>query len=162
MIAARRADVTDLNDSARAILRAEGVLDPVEMTVGAKSFSVGDQVMTLRNDRQLGVINGSCGVVERIDETTFELEVRLEDERLVTLPQDYLAAGHLTHAYAITGHKAQGMTTDRAFVLGDESMYREWGYVAMSRGARRTTFTWCWVMPAGATRSGAVSSAHTS
>jgi hypothetical protein len=26
------------------------------------------------------------------------------------------------------------MTTDRAFVLGDESLYREWGYVAMSRG----------------------------
>lgn len=26
------------------------------------------------------------------------------------------------------------MTTDSAFVLRDESMYREWGYVAMSRG----------------------------
>lgn len=26
------------------------------------------------------------------------------------------------------------MTTDRALVLGDESLYREWGYVSMSRG----------------------------
>ena len=52
----------------------------------------------------------------------------------VALPPGYLEAGHLTHAYAITGHKAQGMTTDKAFVLGDETLYREWGYVAMSRG----------------------------
>jgi len=42
----------------------------------------------------------------------------------VALPEAYLEAGHLTHA--ITGHEAQGMTTDRAFVLGD-SLYREWG-----------------------------------
>jgi len=27
-----------------------------------------------------------------------------------------------------------GMTTERAFVLGDDTVYREWGYVAMSRG----------------------------
>ncbi|MPZ69908.1 MAG: relaxase domain-containing protein [Actinobacteria bacterium] len=134
MIAARKADVTDLNEKARVILRTEGVLDRVEMTVGARSFSVGDQVMTLRNDRRLGVVNGSRGVVEALDEGAVELRVRLDDQRVVTLPKDYLEAGHVTHAYAITGHKAQGMTTDRALVLGDESMYREWGYVAMSRG----------------------------
>jgi hypothetical protein len=52
----------------------------------------------------------------------------------VVLPNSYLAAGHLTHAYAITGHKAQGMTARKAYVLGDETLYREWGYVAMSRG----------------------------
>ncbi|MBA2726325.1 MAG: hypothetical protein H0U53_10080 [Actinobacteria bacterium] len=49
-----------------------------------------------------------------------QLEVRLDNESLVTLPTDYLQAGHVTHAYAISGHKAQGMTTDRALVLGDE------------------------------------------
>lgn len=134
MIAARRADVTDLNEKARVVLRAEGVLDPAEMTVGGRSFSVGDQVMTLRNDRGLGVVNGSRGAVEALDEDERALRVRLDDERVVMLPKDYLEAGHVTHAYAITGHKAQGMTTDRALVLGDESMYREWGYVAMSRG----------------------------
>jgi len=90
--------------------------------------------MTLRNDRRLGVINGSRGAVEGIDVGAGQLEVRLDNESLVTLPTDYLQAGHVTHAYAISGHKAQGMTTDRALVLGDESLYREWGYVAMSRG----------------------------
>ncbi len=134
MIAARKADVTDLNDKARAILKAEGILDDVELTVAGRSFAAGDEVMTLRNDRRLGVINGSRGVVESVDAGASQLEVRLDNETLVTLPTDYLEARHVTHAYAITGHKAQGMTTDRALVLGDESLYREWGYVAMSRG----------------------------
>jgi Ti-type conjugative transfer relaxase TraA len=132
MIAARKADVVDLNDKARTILKAEGVLGDEELTIRSRSFSVGDEVMTLRNDRSLGVINGSRGVVHSVDSS--QLEVRLDDERVVTLPTEYLEAGHVTHAYAITGHKAQGMTTGRAFVLGDDSLYREWGYVAMSRG----------------------------
>ena len=54
------------------------------------------------------------------------------------LPAGYLDAGHLTHGYAITGHKAQGLTTDRAWVLGSDNLYREWGYVAMSRARHHT------------------------
>jgi ATP-dependent exoDNAse (exonuclease V) alpha subunit len=134
MIAARKADVTDLNDKARVILKAEGILDKIQLTISGRSFAAGDEVMTLRNDRRLGVINGSRGVIESVDAGAGQLEVRLHNESLVTLSTDYLQAGHVTHAYAITGHKAQGMTTDRALVLGDESLYREWGYVAMSRG----------------------------
>ena len=34
----------------------------------------------------------------------------------------------------MTGHVAQGLTTDRTFVLGTDRLFREWGYVAMSRG----------------------------
>jgi hypothetical protein len=50
------------------------------------------------------------------------------------LPADYLEAGHVTHAYAMTVHKAQGLTCDRSFTLGTDELYRELGYVAMSRG----------------------------
>ncbi|MDP9068419.1 MAG: relaxase domain-containing protein [Actinomycetota bacterium] len=134
MIAARKADVADLNDKARTILKAEGVLGDEELVMRGRPFAVGDEVMTLRNERSLGVINGSRGVVQSVDLHAGQLEVRLADDRIVTLSTEYLEAGHVTHAYAITGHKAQGMTTDRSFVLGDDSLYREWGYVAMSRG----------------------------
>ena len=51
-----------------------------------------------------------------------------------TLPPDYLDAGYLTHAYASTVHKAQGMTCDRAFLLATDDLYQELGYVALSRG----------------------------
>lgn len=38
------------------------------------------------------------------------------------------------HGYAITGHVAQGLTTERTFVLADSGASREWLYVALSRG----------------------------
>ena len=42
------------------------------------------------------------------------------------------------YGYALTAHKAQGLSVERAFVLGADDLYREWGYTAFSR-ARVTT-----------------------
>jgi hypothetical protein len=60
--------------------------------------------------------------------------MRLDDGVSIGLPASYLAAGHLTYAYATTIHKAQGMTCDRAFVLAGEALFQEAGYTALSRG----------------------------
>ena len=38
------------------------------------------------------------------------------------------------HGYAITGHIAQGLTIDHAYVLAADGIDREWAYVALSRG----------------------------
>ncbi len=134
MIAARRSDVDDLNRRARTLLLAAGALGDESITIEGRSFAVGDRVMTLRNSRGLGVLNGTRATVEAVDTKRYEITIKTRDDRTIALPKSYLEAGHLTHSYAITGHKAQGMTTDRAFVLGDQTLYREWGYVAMSRG----------------------------
>lgn len=134
MIAARRSDVVDLNARARHLLLADGRIGSDELEVSGQRFSVGDRVMTLKNRRRLGVFNGTRAMVESIDHENVTVTVRLDDDRQVSLPSAYIEAGYLTHSYAITGHKAQGMTTEKAFVLGDETLYREWGYVAMSRG----------------------------
>ena len=45
---------------------------------------------------------------------------------------------HLDHAYALTVHRAQGATYDRAHVYADGGG-RELGYVAMSRARHHTT-----------------------
>lgn len=134
MLAARRSDVDDLNGRARALMDVAGRLEGPPVEVAGHAFSKGDRVMTLKNNRGLGVINGTRGTVEVADPYVQEVTIRRDDGSEVRLPSSYLDDGNLTHAYAITGHKAQGMTTDKAFVLGDETLYKEWTYVAMSRG----------------------------
>ena len=58
----------------------------------------------------------------------------------MTLNRRYLEAGDVRHAYALTGHAAQGVTVDRAFVLGSgEARLQEWGYVALSRAREATS-----------------------
>ena len=86
--------------------------------------------MCLRNDYRLGVRNGTVGTVGSVDQAAGE--VVLSDG--TSLPSSYLQAGHLTYSYATTVHKGQGATVDRAFLLGSDQLYREAGYVGMSRG----------------------------
>jgi hypothetical protein len=140
MVALRRADVVELNERARALRVAAGDVAGPTLRLPTGEFAVGDRVVTTRNRRSLGVVNGSRGIVVAVDERRRTMTVHLDGPRrdqpgsTGVLPAEYLEAGHLRHGYAITGHKAQGMSADRAFVLGDEAIYREWGYVAMSRG----------------------------
>lgn len=54
--------------------------------------------------------------------------------RALRLEQDYLRSGRLAHGYALTAHKAQGVTVDVALLWGTHALTRETGYVALSRG----------------------------
>ena len=49
------------------------------------------------------------------------------------LPADYLAA-NVCLAYAVTVHKSQGMTVDRAVLVVDRATTAEHLYVGMTRG----------------------------
>jgi len=93
----------------------------------------GDEIVCLRNDYRLGVRNGDRAVVERVDAERSTMRVQFDDGVRV-LPTEYLDAGHVAHAYATTIHRAQGMTVDRCLTLGTDDLYREAGYVALSRG----------------------------
>jgi hypothetical protein len=50
------------------------------------------------------------------------------------VPAAYLHAGNVGHAYAMTVNKAHGMTCDRTMTLGNDQLYRELTYEALSRG----------------------------
>ena len=75
MLAHTRADVAELNQLARGRMRATGArlvgglgADHVIQTErGERTFAAGDRVMFLRNERSMGVKNGSLGTVERIE-----------------------------------------------------------------------------------------------
>ena len=84
ILAHTRADVRELNEQARTILKERGELGQ-ELTVaverelmapdgtltrerGERSFAPGERVMFLKNDRELGVKNGTLGRVLEIDQ----------------------------------------------------------------------------------------------
>ncbi|MDP8932132.1 MAG: relaxase domain-containing protein [Actinomycetota bacterium] len=134
MVALRRSDVDDLNTRARTRLLAAGHLTGPTLHLDGQRFQAGDRIVCLRNDRRIGVVNGTPATITTVDPGHRALDVTTDDGRRVSLPARYLEAGHVAHGYAITGHKAQGLTMDHIFVLGSPELYREWGYVALSRG----------------------------
>ncbi|NML13097.1 Ti-type conjugative transfer relaxase TraA, partial [Sphingobium sp. AR-3-1] len=126
------AEVRDLNLAARERLRDAGELGEdvrVSAERGAREFASGDRIMFLKNERELGVKNGSLGKVERVSPD--HMAVRLDDGRQVAFDlKDY---AHVDHGYAATIHKSQGVTVDRAHVLATPGMDRHSAYVALSR-----------------------------
>ncbi len=134
MLAGRWADVDDLNARARQRVHGAGRLSGPVLTVDGRPYQTGDRIMTLRNQRRLGVRNGMLATIAYVDADQRALTIRTDTHTSHTLPAGYLDAGHLRHAYATTIHKAQGLTCDQALVLGSDTLYQEAGYVALSRG----------------------------
>ena len=125
-------EVRGLNEAARGKMRASGELGgdvSVKAERGERAFASGDRIMFLRNERELGVKNGTLGMVEQV--TPQRMAVRTDDGRSVAFDtKDY---AHIDHGYAATIHKAQGMTVDRAHVLATPGMDSHCAYVALSR-----------------------------
>jgi len=63
-------------------------------------------------------------------------KLHTDDERNVTINAIWATRHDLSHAYAMTLHKAQGLTVDHALLYGSEALTREAGYVGLSRGRR--------------------------
>jgi hypothetical protein len=139
MIALRRRDVAELNALARGLMETNGKLGRERVIVAGREFASGDRIVCLRNSDHLGVKNGTRGTIERLDKARGTLSVATDRGDRVELSRQYLEAGHVRHAYALTGHSGQGVTVDRAFVLGSgEARLQEWGYVALSRARDAT------------------------
>jgi len=125
-------EVRELNEEARGRLRASGELGKdvgVSVDRGQRDFAPGDRIMFLRNERSLGVKNGTLGTLEQVSEG--RLGVRLDGGRQVAFDlKDYAA---VDHGYAATFHKSQGVTVDRAHLLATPGMDRHSAYVGLSR-----------------------------
>ncbi|WP_265001411.1 Ti-type conjugative transfer relaxase TraA, partial [Komagataeibacter sucrofermentans] len=153
MLAHRRVDVRALNEAAREIRRDAGELGDdvlVPTAQGERVFADGERIYFLRNDRELGVKNGTLGTVRGIvgsaEAGDLALSVQLDGKegagrgRVVSVSvADYDA---LDHGYAATIHKSQGVTVDRAHVLATGSMDRHGAYVALSRHRESVSVHW--------------------
>jgi Ti-type conjugative transfer relaxase TraA len=147
ILAHERADVRALNEGARAKRRAAGELGPdsiLQTELGPRAFAEGDRLYFLRNERGLGVKNGTLGTLTVIDGE--QLTVRLDGPdgagtgRIVSL--DLADYADLDHGYAATVHKSQGITVDQAHVLATPGMDRHLVYVAMSRHRHAAQLHW--------------------
>jgi len=152
MVAAKRVDVAELNELARASRVRSGAIDdalgmdfPIKHRDGAagvRRMSPGDRIAFAKNDRALGVANGVAGTLADIERREFGAVLRVEldepnarGETTVRVPASF---GFFDLAYATTGTKAQGRTVDSCHVLAGRSD-RHWIYVAASRARFATT-----------------------
>ncbi|MGH8874708.1 MAG: MobF family relaxase, partial [Acidimicrobiia bacterium] len=132
--------VTRLNHLARNHLAGAGHLHGPTIQAGGREYQAGDRVICLRNNPRLGVLNGDIATVIVADPEKRTLTVHLDREpETRDLPGWYLDGGQVDYGYALTGHKAQGVTVDRTFAVIGYSACREWAYVAMSRGREANT-----------------------
>jgi conjugative relaxase-like TrwC/TraI family protein len=148
VLAARRAEVDRLNTACQELLAARGRLGPDRLQIEDRQLAVGDRVVCGHNAiGELGVANGSRGVITALDLRARSLTIRLDgnDGREVSLPRSYLDGRRhgernrrVDLAYATTGHRAQGLTRGRALVRLTGSEDVNWLYVQLSRARQDT------------------------
>lgn len=135
MLATRRADVRVLNALARRTLLDAGELgDAVSVPSrrgGRSEWRVGDAVVVTANHYPLGLINGSRGHLTKVAEHGVTVAT---DTGQIEVPRPQLEAGVLEYGYALTCHRAQGITVDTALLYASRTLTRESGYVGLSRG----------------------------
>jgi conjugative relaxase-like TrwC/TraI family protein len=129
-----------LNDAARSHRLEAGELGE-ERVYAETAVAVGDRVICRHNDARVGVDNGTRGTVRHVEGAGVMLET---DGGVVReLPAGYVA-GHVEHAYCLTGHGMQGGTVERAFVVASpEDLTAAWSYSALSRARGATRLLIC-------------------
>lgn len=128
VLVAKNEDRTAINKKIRTRLKIAGEL-PDGQTFAVvdarnhketKEFSVGEKIMFLKNEKYMPtstgksepVMNGQLGEILDIKGDT--LRVKTGNETVVTV--DTKKYPYIDYAYAMTSHKAQGITVKRAFV----------------------------------------------
>jgi conjugative relaxase-like TrwC/TraI family protein len=151
ILARLRSEVDQFNTACQQLRQQAGHLGVERLQVGDRSFAVGDLVVCGKNAlRQLGVANATRGQITAIDPQQRAVTLQLEDSKQVTLPRGYLderpswwTRGNperrtLDLAYATTGHKAQGLTRERALVRVTGAEDGNWLRVQASRARQET------------------------
>lgn len=131
-------DAQELNTIAREFRKENNELgeDHILATAnGTKPFASGDRIYFLRNERDLGVMNGSLGTIKHIAEQDVTVLLDKDDgngnKRSINFNTNNY--DHITHGYAATIHKAQGVTVDRSYLLASKYLDSHATYVGMTR-----------------------------
>ncbi|SDG90567.1 MobF family relaxase [Pelagibacterium luteolum] len=156
MIARTNSEAEALCIEARSRLRKAGLLAIEDIGVTATTpsgrttklaLAVGDRIRFLVRNDELGVINGSVGVVLAVEAARCEAEYHARITAQVGCEQiafdtrdiaDEKGRARLAWGYATTVYGAQGLTVDKAAVLLTPEFDRHHAYVAISRSRGAT------------------------
>lgn len=99
-------------------------------------FAKNDRIMCLSNSPSLGLNNGTKGTIKDINHETGDAILEIEgSSKQISI--NLKAYQNITHAYAVTTYKSQGMSIKDVFVNFDASnknfSYRNNAYVSVSR-----------------------------
>ena len=143
LVAEARESVKYLNTRARADRIAGGYpAGSIEVNLSdGTQASEGDLIITRSNDRRVRTLRGGWvrnGDRWRIAHVSKDGSMRVERVGVafggsVTLPATYVAE-HVDLGYAVTAHRAQGITVDSSHVVVSATTTRENFYVSMTRG----------------------------
>lgn len=122
---------------------------------------VGDKLITLRNNRERGYINGEIWVADSVVYDSDAVEMMIAREaggvgiKTLTFNDYFRGTEHelswkqklqndeLTYSYAITVHKFQGSQADRVLVVDESHVFREhankWLYTGITRASEMVT-----------------------
>ena len=129
----QKKDVQMLNSAIRCLRKEFSEIGEgryIKTENGLKEFAPGDRITLLKNDRKLGVQNGSLATVQRVNQKNLVIQLD-ESERSISIPVNQYNS--FDYGYATTIHKSQGATVDKTFVLASKAMDRHTSYVAMTR-----------------------------
>ncbi len=112
-------------------------INPAEGRVAVAGFHEGDRVMQTRNDAELDVANGDVGRVVDLSRREGTLRVAFPRGEVTYRRDD---ARHLTRAWAVTVHKAQGGEWPVVVLVCDRSqsrmLWRSLVYTGVTRARR--------------------------
>ena len=132
-LAHRNMDADRINAAIRAAGVEAGLVTAFRQYAagsGVVRFAAGDRVIANAAIPAHKILKGSFGVIQAAEDGGLEA---VFDGHHDPVSLDDRTAARLGLGYAVTIHKAQGVTADTALVLASGTMDKHLGYVAMSR-----------------------------
>jgi Ti-type conjugative transfer relaxase TraA len=139
-LASTNKQVKDINDNVRNQLKERGELQnsvKIQTEKGKLDLAKNDRILLTKNNEQLNIKNGDLVTVLKVEKDQLTVKIDRTGESKTINTNEYK---YIEHGYAVTTHKAQGMTVDNAVVMAGKDTSQELAYVQSSRAKDETTF----------------------
>lgn len=141
LIGADNESVLDLNTRAQKDLLSLGIVteSPTPAKLRSNQAHIGDVLLARKNDRRIMddsgsfIKNGTRVTITDIQRDGSIVGTRTDTHERILIPREYLRES-TELGYAVTAHRSQGVTVDKAYFAVKEGLGRELLYVGMTRG----------------------------